>query len=564
MSALQPLDLMDFTGGANLRANVLQVADNESPSMLNVEIEPGQGFYTRAGWSRWNDDDIVAPASWDPRSGESHPLSDGSFQIYIAQDTGGGVGTVYAGSDPSVAFTDLSIPCNAPGHLADYASWGDVMYFVCGYNLASYKRDGASAAAPLLDASLGFNDDYTTPAGGYMPFAEHTATHAGYLFVSNTTEGGSGDDFQNRIRWSHPDSPEDWATNDYLDINIGGGKITGLVSFQDHLLIFKTDSLWALYGYDLDSWQLIQVSRAVGCPTPTAIARSESACYFFSASNRNAIFAYDGNTLREISDKVRPVMDDIAPSSYRDVWMGFVARRLWVSIPWSQDDPVRGNTIGVFDPDIADGVWAGHRLGVGTMRTILEGSDVDADLPLAVVAGDTGAACVVTLESDLDTANDYILENGDPTPFHAFYRTSWKHAGSPELRKSWLRTRFLAPRQTLDVEVRLDVFHDYNSGDVQRSLRGVQIESGGEIYWRELGFDATEGDGFDWTAGGEDDPSGRGANWTSAPDGADLGRTTTSLGVARSVQLEFSTSEPGKPWGFDGVFMKFKERRFTT
>lgn len=556
MSALQPLDLVDFTGGANLRANVLQVEDNESPNMINVEIEPGQGFYTRAGWVRWNDDDITTPASWDPRSGESHSLADGSFLIYIAHD-----GSVLASGDPSTPFVDLGIPCNATGHLVDYASWGDVMYFACGNGLQSYKRDGVAAAAILPDAVLVFNDDYTTPVNGGMPMGEHIAAHAGYMFISNTTETTTP--YPNRIRWSHPNQPEDWATDDYLDINIGGGKITGLLSFQDHLLIFKTDSLWALYGYDLDSWQLIQISRAVGTPTPTAVARSESACYFFSASNRNAIFAYDGNTLKEISDKIRPVMDGLVATNYRDVWMGFVARRLWVSIPWAEDDPVGGNTIGVYDPDVGDGVWVGHRLGEGSLRTILEGSDVDADLPLAVVAGDTGAACVVTLESDLDTANDYILENGDPTPFHARYRTSWKHAGSPELRKSWLRTKFLAPRRLQQVEVRLDVYHDYNNGDIKRSLQGVQIESVGDIYWRVLGFDAVQGDGFDWTELGAADA--RGVDWGSETiGGAELGRTTAGLGVARAVQLEFMTSEPGKPWGFDGIFMKFKERRFTT
>ena len=58
---LEPLNLMDFTGGLNLRRNQFQLADNESPDLLNVDIDPRGGFYTRKGWQRWNDTDVVDP-----------------------------------------------------------------------------------------------------------------------------------------------------------------------------------------------------------------------------------------------------------------------------------------------------------------------------------------------------------------------------------------------------------------------------------------------------------------------------------------------------------------------
>jgi hypothetical protein len=569
MAALQPLDLLDFTGGANLRANVLQVADNESPGMLNVEIEPGQGFYTRSGFQRWNKTDVIANLEeWDPRNGESHPLADGSFQIYIAN-----AGTIHASGGASEDFVDLEVECDCLGYLADYASWGDTMYIAAG-SKPPHKRFRDESPVALKDPSDAgsggaWNEDYTTFEKGNLPTCDLMVAHASYLFVAGTTESGdgfSGRKYPNRIRWSHPNEPEDWASKDFLDIETGGGKITGIQSFQDHLLIFKTDSLWALYGYDLDSWQLVQISRAIGTPTPTAIARSESACYFFSASNRNAVFEYNGQQLSEITMAVRPFLEGILKARYQDVWLGFVARRLWVSVPASEDDPVNGNTIGVYDPDVSGGVWVGHRLGQGSLRCILEGSDIDADLPLAVVAGDSGAAAVISIgESDEARliASDFLLENGEPTPFYAYYRTGWKNAGRPELNKSWLRTRFLAPLTPKTVTVHLDVYHNYDSSNVRRSLSGVQLGSGHDVFWTLLGAagDPTHG-GFDWTVGGDDDPEG--ADWGLPPSGSEIGRTGTGLGLARAVQLEFSTYEPGKPWGFDGIFMKVKMRRFTT
>jgi hypothetical protein len=40
VNRLEPLNLMDFTGGINLRRNQFQLADNESPDLLNVDIDP--------------------------------------------------------------------------------------------------------------------------------------------------------------------------------------------------------------------------------------------------------------------------------------------------------------------------------------------------------------------------------------------------------------------------------------------------------------------------------------------------------------------------------------------
>ena len=50
MAALQIFEQQDFTGGLNLRADQFQLADNESPRMLNVEIDPRGGVFARGGF----------------------------------------------------------------------------------------------------------------------------------------------------------------------------------------------------------------------------------------------------------------------------------------------------------------------------------------------------------------------------------------------------------------------------------------------------------------------------------------------------------------------------------
>ena len=71
VNRLEPLNLMDFTGGLNLRRNQFQLAENESPDLLNVDIDPRGGFYTRKGWQRWNANDVIdveAGVAWKPRN----------------------------------------------------------------------------------------------------------------------------------------------------------------------------------------------------------------------------------------------------------------------------------------------------------------------------------------------------------------------------------------------------------------------------------------------------------------------------------------------------------------
>ena len=49
MAQILAQQIYDFTGGLNFRADQFQLKANESPSMLNVEIDPRGGVFSRAG-----------------------------------------------------------------------------------------------------------------------------------------------------------------------------------------------------------------------------------------------------------------------------------------------------------------------------------------------------------------------------------------------------------------------------------------------------------------------------------------------------------------------------------
>ena len=574
---LEPLNLMDFTGGLNLRRNQFQLGENETPDCLNVDIDPRGGFYTRKGWQRWNATDVVDPeaVAWKPRNAFVHTHANGSQYINVVNDNK----IYWAGSE--AVFARLgTVVAEATPHGADFAPWGDVVYVTTGMFRPSIRVEGLGVVTTLTDDTW---SEVDAPTNNTMPQAEFCCGHASYLFCAVTDEA-DGNHFA-RVRWSHPNKPDSWRADDYLDIDSGGGKITGIMSFRDHLIIFKTNSMWALYGYDEDSWQLIKVSISVGCPAITAASRSETSVFFFSASDKGGVYGYGGDSPVYLSENLRPAFEDIM--AYENVFVSWAGRRLWVGVPWAKEIGATASvsSVFVFDPDVGSGAWTMYRSNYGAVGPVLDGSDVNAKYPLAAFWSDQ-AAVMVTLDYIVD-AYDLILDppvlgalpdayvstgdgkdigvNGPSIfgqPFDSYYRTRWLHAGWPDRKKSWRRPTFVCRQVTQDVDLLVETFRDYNETTVHRT-RTLRVRAEGESYWTDTGFAEAAVGGFNWTEGGRDDPTGTGADWGLERRGSNLIRAG-SMGLARSVQMRVraSPTSPRAKWGVDGIVAKFVNRRF--
>lgn len=497
MTRLQQLILDDFQGGLNLRANQFHLDGTESPDLCNMLVDPRGGFYTRPGWRRWQGAaDFATGDTWDPRAAEAHVHLDDTKSVFVTND-----GDIWhshsgdAGVFSKLQVAAVDIPCTGSPHLADFGSWGDSVYIACGRASTSHRhdRDGTNTALTAPSGSDpgegatgvgGWNNDYTNPVGGYAPQAEFCEPHAGYMFYANINEdaGSGATDYPTRIRWSHPGGqPEDFAYGDYIDIDAGGGKITGLMSFQDQLLIFKRDTLWALYGYDNDSWQLIKVSRHIGAPSSAAITRSETAAYFFSTSGRNGIYGYADGGPVEVSGQIRPAVE--AVTSDDDVWLGWAGQKLFCNLPVvdlaaSSDE----TTTYVLDLTVGNGAWVRHRMAAASLGPMVEGTDVIDALPLSVVrSSDDNHQTIMELDA-LDDAVDRLDTVPTDEPFIAHYSTGWNFAGHPDRLKSWRRPRHVVRRPNADVNILVEGRRNY----VEQSDRVhlMTIDSDGLPYWR--------------------------------------------------------------------------------
>jgi hypothetical protein len=587
VNRLEPLNLIDFTGGLNLRDNTFQLQPNESPEMINISIDPLGGIYTRRGWDRWNGPDIVDPdiTPWDPRRAYLTQLSDGSDIIYIASDN-----KLYAGNAVlGAAILDLGLDVEAIPHMADFATFGDDLYIARGRDNQMAKRTEVAAPTLLTLGGAGtWNDDYVNPVFDTAPPAELCEAHGGYLFVANIVEDGLT--FPNRIRWSHPTSPEDWAQADYIDINIGGDHITALQSFEDHLLIFKSDSIWALYGYNADSWQVVQKSSTIGAISPQVITRSETAVFFFSASDRGGIYAYDGERATEISEQLRYAMEALhAPEL---VWVGWLGRKLWVTLPWTYDGPTDDDSaVFVFDPSVGNGAWVYYTCKSGGLGPIVAGSNTDTQLgPLAVVRS-TETPCIVRLEAlphaadrvwtmavlavDDPTATDpeerqgyLVTEDGEEIiasgmpgdePFDTVYRTPWVSGGWPTRKKSFRRPDFVCRITGREHQLSISSFRDYEEHNPRR--RHTVLVPGGISTEASVSTAAAIWGHFEWGDGTEWGAEGSVAELPQLRQGASI-RRGSSFGLCRSVQLRVVGATPYANWGVDAIILKMVMRRF--
>jgi hypothetical protein len=243
----------------------------------------------------------------------------------------------------------------------------------------------------------------------------------------------------------------------------------------------------------------------------------------------------------------------------------------------------------VYNPDIGQGAWTMYRSEFGTPGPVLDGSDIQQKFPLSAFWSEN-AAIMITLDG-IEDAFDRLLDDavlathgtgheGDilsthvpqdigvqgfqfvGQPFDSYYRTRWLHAGWPDRKKSWRRPTLICKGVQQQTDLLVETYRDYNEAVVHRS-RTVTLRANAATFWRNDGFDDTDGHGFDWKELGADSPDGRGADWGQSVNGATLIRSG-SLGLARAVQLRIQAgvATPKQRWGVDGIVAKFVMRRF--
>lgn len=103
---------------------------------------------------------------------------------------------------------------------------------------------------------------------------KYLAWHRSRLFAGN----------DKNVYYSKVELPEAFDPEKYEPVNPDDGqKIRGIVSAFDQLVVFKDFSTYALVGVGPNDWQLVLISRKVGCVAPGSIVYTGGLLYWWSS-----------------------------------------------------------------------------------------------------------------------------------------------------------------------------------------------------------------------------------------------------------------------------------------
>lgn len=540
MAGLNIFEQKDFSGGLNLRADQFQLADNESPSLLNVEIDPRGGIFSRGAMTRINPDNIVAGA-WNPQK-----IYNYSSQNRIMVTTTNRV--YYDSTSSNFAVLNHSggaVTPNSP-HGACLAEWGGTMYIATGADatVGGYSWNGSGNATGITRSSYTPDPWQATPSSAVkMPQCEHICVHANKMFAAQTTEYSATGDVHhpNRLRWSLDGIATNWAENDYIDLVGGGDGITGMVSVQGQLVVFKPHAVYVVSGYDTDSFTVAELSTKVGCSDHHSMAASDSGVYFYS-KNRG-LFYYDGSSLRNIFEPLKPMFDlgHVNTNAEENISVSWVGKRVWLSLPYSKQYPPSNVTVNfVFDPylnaytmfESADGYGV---IGGTDFRTA---ANEDFRLMLHPVV-----PCVLRVDR-YGVNSDRIAVDGSTTGFNSYYRTKWQDGGTYLQRKMFRRPNMVLRESQNGQDIAVFVYQDFDEQAAQKTFNITQSAVTGSVWDDDIWGDGT---------------STYTASWATDVQGS-LIYTGKNLGLCYSVQLQFN-GPIGYDWGINSIGFKYQPRR---
>lgn len=533
MAGLNITEVSDFTGGLNFRADQFQLSTFESPEMLNVEIDPRGGVFSRGGYRQFNTTAVAG--TWNPQ--KLFPFSGATPTVMLTngtkvlRSTGGNFTTLQ-----SSAGVDITSPSS---HGACMAQWADSMYIACGSagNGGYVWKTTDTYAFALTASGTNPNDWQTTQNSAYrkMPTAEHLIVHANKMWAANTTEAGTY--HPNRLRWSLENAPENWASADYFDIVGGGNGITGMAVVSGQLVVFKPNAVYVVFGYASDNFQVVELTNRLGCLNHHSIAQADDGVYWFS--HNQGLYFYNGSSIRDMFDNLRTAIDlnYINPAEHEAVTVSWIGRRVWVSAPYSTTTTATVSTVNfVLDPTIRNGVYTmfsshdGYGLVSGCDWT--DSNNVDYRLMCHPVSPYVVKVDMYNEETDNIT--------GSNVSFSSYYKTRWFDGGSYMQKKMFRRPDFVVKESDLAQSITVKVYHDFTEGEGnEKKIFDIsQTPPTTSLLW---------GSGL-W---GEEWASGAASSRVLA------GR---NLGLARAIQLEFIGPSSQK-WGVNSIGYKYQARR---
>lgn len=440
--------LESFSGGLNLRSDQFNLEENESPDMLNVSVDPRGGIRMRDGVNRRNttalSHDVKGMWGFHTDSGTNHLMANWGTKV---------------GYSATGNFTELSgITARTDGSRVYGITMNNVAYGVS-FDQPSFRWNGSAAAD--LGTTFG--------ASGNMPKAQYITFWNNFAWVANVNESDPNE--KSRLRWSNINDPETWAATDYVDIDVGehGDFITALVPAGDRLLVFKNQSVYAVFGFDSDSFQVVTLSSDVGSLGLSSAVNTPFGTFFWY--QEEGVYNYNGENFTWIFSKLKPAIDNGQITFGTPPELAWANNKLYVSVEWTD---VSGGVVTVsrrtltFDPILGQGgAWTTSDIDAGPLLAY----EPPGGTPSVFAGCVANTGRVVELEDGQKRDADRYTASGE-THIPSYFITRWVTGKDPIVKKRWGRPRVVvSAEETLTLT--FDVYKDYDKSTA--TIDGQQL-----------------------------------------------------------------------------------------
>lgn len=291
-----PFPIEQF-GGLSLRESAETVGASRAVALSNVDVDvpgmlrtrPGRSFFSTADSAAYsipvyrvvNGDAVVTGAVYATEGAKLYEVKSGSIaSATLAVNTvSTALGNVNLGADILVFGTPTT------GSRVYTSDSNGLRY----YSAGAFTNVGAA----------------TTPRGGFLAGSPLDARMVCAFSAINATPVPS------RVHFSNPGLPETWTATDYVDLMPGDGEyITGIVTYNNEIIVFKQTRLFRFYGSStatdgtaVFNFQAVSLGDRIGrsgsVAFPSGRFSADASGVYFTASR--GVYRYAGGALQLIS-----------------------------------------------------------------------------------------------------------------------------------------------------------------------------------------------------------------------------------------------------------------------
>ena len=355
------LRIKDFSGGLNTEGQNFFMEDNEAVECRNVTFDKQGAIIKRSGYQSVLDSEIDSNSIkglyiYHEKNGVRHMIATSGESIYEIDESSGTYSALENGLSPNeyFSFTTLLDKCfmtnevdnlrvydgdsidvnpNAPNgkfiiannnklYIAgDSENPNRLYYTVIDDNgllewWETSNQNGESFTSnhdswvELNNSPIQYNSEYIA---GYERGEDYEVDYTGGRIKTLST-GAMSDAQGYSIDYSYKD-----GLTHYIDVNSNDGDtITALTRQQGNIVIFKSNSIYTLYGSDQNTYQLKNVQPNIGCIAPHSVVNIYNYLYFLY---RDGIYSFDGSSVELMSKKIGSKINEIAdPSKVSGAW----------------------------------------------------------------------------------------------------------------------------------------------------------------------------------------------------------------------------------------------------